>query len=477
MSNLSTRSFGLGVLCLFLLVGAVSAQGPTLQQVEFRQQKARAHMEELQGRMFELAELIRLLEPDHAARLVLGFRKAREELIVEEMEEIGQLILARKVDEAAERQRQVLFALKELRDLLLNTDLDLLLKLERLRKLNATLSRLEKIRKEEVRERDASADLAEKGEKEELSDEDKRKMKALEKAQEENRKLTELAEQDAREAAPQSSAGDKLREAQNEMSNAEGDLSQGRPKPAKGNQQDAIGKLDEAMRELEDEREKLKWDLMEQLRGAIMEALVQMLEKEERILAFIDPEGEVPESTRAAVDLRGCADLTRDMLDISRDTAQLIEETEFSMVLPAVLTYQEILAKASLVRFEENSIQDCVYNGRRIQRSIHGLLATLNEEAASQKRSGNPFRGGCKGCADRGKLVSELKILKHLQVLVKEDTMTANERRGDATDLAERLKNVIAAVRDWEERTRKITERLKNMSCAECLRPQEGSDR
>jgi len=476
MSTTSRRRVGLGLLtlCLVLSAEVARAQQPTLQEVEFRQQKARAHMEELQARMFELAELIRQLEPDHAARLVLGFRKAREELIVEEMDEIGGLILARKVDEASERQRQVLFALKELRDLLLNTDLDLLLKLERLRKLNATLGRLEKIRKEEVRERDQSGDLAD---KEKLSDKDRRAMKALKRAQEENRKLTEMAEQDAREAAPQSEAGDKLRDAQNEMQSAEGDLKNGQPKPAQNNQQEAIGKLDEAMRDLEEEREKLKWDLMEQLRGAVMEALVQMLEKQERILAFIDPEGEVPESTRAAVDLRGCADLTRDMLDISRDTAQLIEETGFSMVLPSVLTYQEVLATESLARFEANSIEHCVDNGRRIQKSITGLLSTLNEEAASQKRSGNPLRGGCKGCADRGKLVSELKILKHLQMLVRDDTMAAHERRGDAKALVGRLETVVEAVRSWEERTRKITERLKNTSCAECLRPKEGPGR
>lgn len=460
-------------LLLFLCVLA-PAQKPTLEQVEFRQQKARAHMEELQDRMFQLAELIRELEPDHAARLVLGLRKAREELIVEEMEEIGQLILAQKTVEAAERQRQVLFHLKELRDLLLNTDLDLLLKLERLRKLNKTLSRLEKIRKEEVRERDASGELAE---KESLNEGDERKMRGLKQAQEENRKLTELAEQDAREAAPQTNAGDKLREAQNEMSDAESDLSKGQPKPASGNANDAIGKIDEAMRELEEERERLKWDLMEQLRGAVMEALVQMLEKEERILAFIDPDGEVPESTRAAVDLRACADLTRDMLDISRDTVQLIDETEFSMVIPSVLAYQEILAKFSLAQFESNTIIGCRERGRKIQASLIALLSILSEESASQRRSGNPFRGGCKGCADRGKLVSELKVLKHLQVMVKDDTMAAESNRADAAELSEQLKTVIAAVRDWEDRTRKITKRLKKMSCADCLSPQKGQGR
>ena len=47
------------------------------EQIKFQQEKARAHMRELEDRMFRLAKLIRETQPDDSARLLLGVRKAR----------------------------------------------------------------------------------------------------------------------------------------------------------------------------------------------------------------------------------------------------------------------------------------------------------------------------------------------------------------------------------------------------------------
>ena len=154
-------------ILLVLLAGFARAQddGPSRvgtdetddrrAQLEARQQRARELMAELEDRMFELSEMLREGHPDDSARLVLGLRKAREELILEDMEDIERHLAEGEFDEAAELQRGVIRRLAELRDLLLSTDLDLLLKLERLRKMNALLSDLEALEAEqgEIQER------------------------------------------------------------------------------------------------------------------------------------------------------------------------------------------------------------------------------------------------------------------------------------------------------------------------------------
>jgi hypothetical protein len=54
----------------------------TIDQVQFQQANAQAQMEELQNRMFRLAEATRQAEPDDAAKLLMAVRAAREQLIL-----------------------------------------------------------------------------------------------------------------------------------------------------------------------------------------------------------------------------------------------------------------------------------------------------------------------------------------------------------------------------------------------------------
>ena len=62
------------------------------EKIKFEQDKAHAHMRELEGRMFRVAELLRPTQPDDSARLLMGVTRSREQLIVEEMREASELI-------------------------------------------------------------------------------------------------------------------------------------------------------------------------------------------------------------------------------------------------------------------------------------------------------------------------------------------------------------------------------------------------
>lgn len=93
--------------CLLGLIVAASLPAATdappavspSDQIQFQQKTVKAQMQELQERMFHLADLTRDTEPDDSSRLLMAVRKAREDLIIEQMhdaiDELGRADLSR----------------------------------------------------------------------------------------------------------------------------------------------------------------------------------------------------------------------------------------------------------------------------------------------------------------------------------------------------------------------------------------------
>lgn len=130
--------------------------------LSFRQAKVAAEMTELEERMYRLSEALKALEPENSSRLMLGLKFAREELILHQMKETQKLLDKLTLADAASEEKQLLSKLQRLHDLLLATDLDFQMQLERLRQLREALRRLDKAIKEEDREQKSSASTAEK---------------------------------------------------------------------------------------------------------------------------------------------------------------------------------------------------------------------------------------------------------------------------------------------------------------------------
>src|SRR5438045_3340006 len=88
MASPASRLIGCLSRCIALIFamslgasGVRSAEAPpkpvtTIDQIQFQQTNAQAQMEELQNRMFRLAELTREAEPDDAAKLLMAVRSA-----------------------------------------------------------------------------------------------------------------------------------------------------------------------------------------------------------------------------------------------------------------------------------------------------------------------------------------------------------------------------------------------------------------
>src|SRR2546421_11174148 len=86
------------------------------EQIEFLQKNVQAQMQELQERMFRLAEMVRAAEPGDAAKLILALRRSREELILEEMKDVLDHLTQKDLTRAAGETQEVIKKLEHLKE-------------------------------------------------------------------------------------------------------------------------------------------------------------------------------------------------------------------------------------------------------------------------------------------------------------------------------------------------------------------------
>ncbi len=184
------------------------------EQLSFRQSEVWAEMSELEQRMYRLSESLKLLEPENSSRLMLGLKYAREELILNQMKDTQTALAKLSLKNAADEQKQLLAKLERLQQLLLSTDLDFEMKLERLRQIREVLRKLDTVIKEEAREEKLSKTAAQR--EKELADLAKRRA-ALEKLVKDQ---TEHVEQNT-PLAKQDALNDQDREAVSKLSTAQ----------------------------------------------------------------------------------------------------------------------------------------------------------------------------------------------------------------------------------------------------------------
>ncbi len=439
-------------------------------QIEFDQRRAAAHMRELEGRLYRLAEVIRDAEPDHAARLMLGLERARQELIVEQMAEIRKLLNAQQIDGAVRAEKDVLRKLEELRELLLSTDLDLLLKLDRLRRLDEALKTLEKITREQERQHGLVKDLDRDGPRDDAPPFDQ-----LQEDQQRNRSATDDLRNKVRRATePGSPAPGELGAASGSMGKAQSSLGQGKPSGAAGEQEDAIERLERAREALEEERQKLIEQLRSQVRAKVNEALKEMLEGEEKIREATErlvPAVKADPATTGAAAAR-LATRQRALASVADRTIELIVETEFGIALPVALRAIERQMNVVGDDLAQGTVSEAiVYREQRIEKELAALIEWMNEQPslASEPREGKPSKGGCKSCGDRNKLTAELKMVRMLQANVRRDTVNVDDRReGRAVEPGTRIYRSISDLEQRQVEIQDAVERLGRQSCARC---------
>ncbi len=416
------------------------------EQIKFEQDKAQAHMKELEERMYELAKLIRDSQPDDSARLLLGVQKAREHLIAEQMGEAAVLLTSLKLDQATEEQKQVIEKLEELKKLLLSADIGLEVKLEQLRKLIAAREQLAKLTEAEQ----SQLKSTEEGLKKEAAPGD---FKAMEPSEKRNQRQADDLEQLVKEfGGLTKGAAGAVGAASQSMGKAGGSLGKGEGKPAAPSQAEAVKKLKEADKDLAAAEEELKQELEGLVRRQVMEHLANMIAMQKQVRETTEKlqpriaEGSAP----AVASLKRLSDSEEQIVTLANDCIDLCELTEFSVAFPTALG--DIVGKMELVRDQLGDglgNDEVVVQELEIEADLEGLLSAL-QQASKPNPEGES--GECQGCkGNMNKLLAELKMVRQMEVSLQSQT--------------QRIDDLVVA--------QKITEDQRTQRCEPLLSRQE----
>jgi hypothetical protein len=428
------------------------------EQVQFQEKTVEAQMKELQERMYHLADLTRDTEPDDSSRLLMAVRKAREDLIIEQMRDciaqLGKLDLSKAADE----QEQILIKLNELKKLLTTTDLDLQMQLDKLKKLNDAIAKLDKGIKEERREQKNTGELA-KANAPTTNPTAATAMAAPKADQQTNRKATESIAQTMKDLGGESAkAGDKLGNAAQSMSLAEGYLGNGRPGQASPLQGQAADKMEEAKADLEKERQKLLDELEHQVRAQVVANIQEMLDRQKSIRGATEAVAKRADTSDRELQLRvkQLSPAETAVVRICGETLELVNQTQFSVALPPAL--EQIKANCTSISdrlASGNADLPLVQDQKQVEDDLQNLLDTFKQLASVP---GGECKGGsCKG--DKNKLLAELKTLKLLQTQVEKKTERVDSQRAVADGTPE-VQAKITGVHDDQESVHVAIEKL-----------------
>jgi hypothetical protein len=460
------RSLQAGVLMAFALdvapvwaapekIPAPAAGVSDSDRMEFTQKDVQAQMQELQDRMFHLADLSKDTEPDNATRLLLAVRKARESLIIEQMNEILDKLSQKDMTSVTSDTKLVLAKLAELKNLLIATDLELQLQLERLRKLQAAIREVDEAIKAEKLQHAQSAAWAKKADA---------KPTALQKAktdQAANRTRTENVTASVKSLGNMDAATQPLGASTASMSQAEGSLGGGKPGDAEPMQADATKQLEAAKAALEQERQKTLEQLAKQVKKVVIQNLQEMLDRQTAVREATESlSPKLAKDREAVMKIELLAPPEQRIATICQDTLELVNETEFSVALPPALEELEknmLLVSGDLTAGHGD--QQVIGGEVAIEQDLKDLLDTFKNMQGDGMC--NSRCNGCKG--DMNKLVAELKVVRTLQMRVNRGTTSADDeaRRAAATAaLSPELRERIGKLHDGEEGARNAMDLL-----------------
>ncbi|MFN0198339.1 MAG: hypothetical protein ACKVT0_16450 [Planctomycetaceae bacterium] len=434
------------------------------EKLQFDQDKAQAHMRELEDRMFQLANLIRNTQPDNAARLLMGVRRARDELIVERMKQVSELISELDLTDATAEQKEIIARLEELKKLLLSTDLNLEMKLEQLRKIREARAALGQLIDKEQKQ-NQQTDAAAKN-----NASDKQQNKALAANEKRNQRTGEDLQQLIKQIGSNcEEAANSVGAAGKKMGSAGQKLGQSQPKEAGEDQKKALEDLAKADEQLAEEERKLQEELAATARQRVMEQIRQMIvqqikirETTEKLVPRVREQNE-----NALLAVRRLVVAEDRIVDLCQQAIGVTEMVQFSIVLPMALdsVKSQMLAVSEQLA-KSHADERLVEDQRQIETELQMLLEAL-EAAAKSSQSKKEGQGKCKGCqGDQFKLLSEVKMLYLMEAALHRETrqLQADQLAGQPVDPARQL-----TLSKKQEQIRIMTERLHTMTCPHCL--------
>lgn len=438
------------------------------EKIKFEQDKAHAHMRELEGRMFRVAELLRQTQPDDSARLLMGVARSREQLIVEEMREAAELIGTLDLNKATAEEKELIAKLEELKRLLLTNDLDLELKLEQLRKIHEAQESLAKLT---ARERQQLAQTKP------LSANPKNNpntLAGLKNNEHRNQRSGEDLEQLIKRIGPTAApAAGAMGGACQSMGGACSGLGKGQCKSASECQGKAVEKLNQAALALRDAETQLKKEVESLARQRVIENLTKMIAQQKQVReATRRLVPRVAEKQRQALlAVRQLAPLEESIAGLCRSSIELVEITQFSVVLPSALGAIETDMNGVADSLRDGKADDeLVATQKKIESDLQALLDALKDAA-----NASSYPSQCKGCkGDKNKLLAEVRMLRWMEAGLNKDNLSVDKSKLDNKIGASEATSRTHDLGRRQEEIRRITARLHAMTCPHCLEEGDG---
>lgn len=434
------------------------------KRIQFEQDKAKAHMQELEERMFRLSKLIQESQPEDAARLLLGLRKAREKLILDRMGEASKMLDNLKLDQASKEQKEIIVLLEELKKLLLTADIGLELKLEQLRKLINSRETLNKLLKKEELQLSNTLDQQKKKQ-------NKKDLKALETSEKRNQKSAENLEQILREFGSASQGICKsLSGAGKCMGGACKKLGQSQPKPASKEQKKAIEQLSKSQLDIKKLEEQLRKEVEALVRQRVMDQLQDMITQQKQIRSVTTKLQErlSQKQKQVLLAIRRLATSEEKIIDLCSESIELCELTQFSLVLPVALgavREQMDFVQEGLNRSQAD--KEMIEDQKQIEEDLQALLDAMIEASRPSNKNGGSQCKGCKG--NRNKLLAEVKMLRWMQQAVYKRTENLDKQIDQKKISEKALKERFDLLSVRQKEIDTITGRLHSLTCPHCL--------
>lgn len=434
-------------------------------EIGFEQKKALAYMTELEARMYRLSKLIQETQPDTAARLIMGVRKAREYLISDRMKEATDLLSELKLELAIKEEKAIITHLEELKKLLLTADISLELKLEQLRKLMKARETLNQLKEKEELQLANTEKAAKK------KTPDKKNLEAIKTSEKRNQKSAENIEQFMREfGEPSAGVCNSLAAAGQCMGGACKKLGSSEPKPAAKKQDEALKNLSKANEGAKKLEQELRKEIEALVRQRVMDNLQDMITQQKQVretTSKLISRVKIRQKQALLATQRLSTSENR-IVDLCKQSIELCELTQFSVVLPVALSVvsdkmQDVSDALNASRADEELVED----EKSIEKDLQALLDAMKE---ASKPSNANSGGQCKGCkGNRNKLLSEVKMLRWMQYAVHQKT-----QKLDGLIEKKKIKDEDKQIQIDRLTTRQleidsITDRLHSMTCPHCL--------
>ena len=426
------------------------------RQLTFEQEKAVANMRELEDRMIKLAAQLRELEPEESARLLLGVERARDELILDRMEQVTKLLDDLDLVAASNQQDEVLKRLQALKEVLLSADLSLQLKLDQIESILEAQQSIEQLNAKEQQQMAATK-------RAELAGNDSRSLQAEELR---NQDSAEDLQHQIEKINGASKASESVGDAAASMGKASACLGAGDGSEAYRSQEIAVEQLQSANEKLEELKQQLQQQAENPSRTRVLELLKEMIKRQSEVKeateAMLAPVA--LELTEAASEFQRLVIVEKAIIEAADECVELCEVTQFSLVLPDAMQDLRERMESVFDRLEASSADgSLVADEQTIIDDLNELLEAMEQGG----KPGSPSNEKCKGkgpAGNRNKLIAEVRMLYWMQKIVKRKTRKIHEQRTDGTLAEQALKKHTLEMHRQQEKIRSITRRLRELT-------------